>query len=117
MGKPRAVQKDRLRPITVDRVTRDQIIVAVLPMAVHDFDIGVNEPKLSVAVRKRLRRRDAAGIGIARHVQLAQAIEGLATSRQSLSLSNDRCLRLGTIRRWRPQYNSHLQLGICSDLD
>ena len=78
-----AVEIDRVGPLAVDARAGDEVIVEVaqrtrrsrrLRTAAVAFHVGVNQPEQSVGVREA-RRPDAAGIGIAEHVELAGAIE------------------------------------------
>ena len=78
-----AVQVHRVGPVAVDRRRRDEIVVKVpqrgarrarrcrAAVALH---VGVNQMKQAIGVGQA-RRPDAAGVGIAQHVQLAGAAE------------------------------------------
>ena len=78
-----AVEINGIGPFAVDARAGDEIIVEVAQRraaraadrrAAVAFHVGVNQPEQSVGVREA-RRPDAAGIGIAEHVELAGAIQ------------------------------------------
>ena len=70
----RRVDIDRVRPWTFDGRRGDDVVVHVLEVAVEPLDVGVDQPEQAVG-KGQARRPDAAGIGIAAHVELAGAIE------------------------------------------
>ena len=78
-----AVQVHRVGPVAVDGIAGDDVVVKVaergaggprLRRAAIALHVGVDEIERSVRVRQA-RRPDAAGVGIAAHVELARAAE------------------------------------------
>ena len=78
-----AVEINGIGPIAVNARAGDEVIVKIAQRsaaraadgrAAIAFHVGVNQPEQAVRVRQA-RRPDAAGIGIAQHVELAGAIE------------------------------------------
>lgn len=78
-----AVEINGIGPIAIDGGRGDEEVVEVAERragraadggAAVAFDVGVEEPELAVGVRQA-RRPDAAGVGIAEHVELARAAE------------------------------------------
>ena len=80
---PAAVQINRIRPVAIDTLARDEIVMEVAQrgarracgrrpaVALH---VGVNQMKEAVGMRQA-RCPDAARVGIAAHVELTRAIE------------------------------------------
>ena len=73
------VHVDRIAPRSVDAVGCDQIVVRVLEAAVEPFDVCVDQPKFAIGVAQ-CWGPDAAGIGIAAHVELIRAVQRLTYS-------------------------------------
>ena len=80
---PAAVQIDRIGPVAVDALARDEIVVEVAQRgarcaggrrAAVALDVGVDQMKEAVGMRQA-RRPDAARVGIAAHVELTRAVE------------------------------------------
>src|SRR5580765_4821547 len=79
-----AVKVNWIRPITINARTGDEIIVEIAhgratraghTRSTKTFYIRVNQPEQNIGVGKAWRP-DAARIGIAKHVELAGAVQG-----------------------------------------
>ena len=71
-----SVQQDGPRPGAFNLLGGGEVVVAVFPHAIYYLDIRVDEPELAVSVGK-VRRPDAAGVGIALHVQELGGVQGV----------------------------------------
>ena len=69
-----AVQINAVRPAAVDRFAGRQIVVHVLEAAFVALDVRVDEPEKAIGIRQT-RRPDAAGVGIAAHVEQLGSIQ------------------------------------------
>ena len=78
-----AVQIHRVGPVAIDALAGDEIVVEVAQRrarraggrrAAVALDVGVDQMKEAVGIRQA-RRPDAAGVGIAAHVELTGAVE------------------------------------------
>jgi hypothetical protein len=78
-----AIEINRIGPVAVDLGAGHQVIVEIAKgragcagdrRAAVSLHVGVDEPETAVGVSE-IRRPDAAGVGIAQHVQLAGASE------------------------------------------
>ena len=63
-----------IRPWSLDRRRRRDVIVGVLEAPLEPLDVGIDKPEPAVGVRQA-RRPDAAGIGLAAHVEQRGPIE------------------------------------------
>ena len=70
------VQQHGFRPGAFNLLGGGEVVVAVLPHAIYYLDIRVDEPELAVSVGK-VWRPDAAGVGIALHVQELGGVQGM----------------------------------------